>query len=114
MYIGEVSKKTGLSIKAIRLYEEKGLIREPLRLGKYRVYQESDIDLLILIKEAKALGVTLSQIKGAIVYKDGDVDWLRVKVFLDEIKLQLLSKIEDLKGKVDRIEECSNQINSQL
>ena len=112
MYIGEVSKRTGLSVKAIRFYEEKGLIREPLRSGRYRIYQETDIDLLLLIREAKELGVTLSQLKGVIVYKEGAVDWLRIKVFLDELRLQLVSKIEDLKEKIDKIDECSNQINA--
>ena len=45
MYIGELSKRTGLSVKAIRLYEEKGLVKPPLRVGRYRVYQESDIEV---------------------------------------------------------------------
>jgi len=52
MYIGEISKKTDLSIKAIRFYEKTGLIRRPKRMSRYRVYQKTDVELLILIKEA--------------------------------------------------------------
>lgn len=111
MYIGEISKKTGLSIKAIRFYEQKGLIRRPERIGRYRVYQETDIELLILIKEAKALGVTLSQLKGFITYNDGQVDWANIKIFLREIRVQLVNQIDDIKNKIDSLDKCYHQIN---
>lgn len=112
MYIGEVSKRTGLSVKAIRFYEERGLIAKPKRLGRYRTYQESDIELLVLIKEAKQLGVTLSQLKDIIVYKNEKVDWQRVQVFLSQVRLQLLEQITEIKRKIKKIDECCEQINS--
>lgn len=112
MYIGEVAKKTGLSIKAIRLYEEKGLIMPLPRKGRYRVYSESHIEILNLIKEAKLLGATLSQLKSAIVYKNGDVDWSYVEKFLSDIKLQLSLQINDLNIKVKRVEKCLLVIDS--
>jgi len=111
MYIGETSKKTGLSIKAIRFYEEKGLIRRPERIGRYRVYQETDVELLILIKEAKELGVTLSQLKGIITYNNGKVDWANIKIFLGEIRKQLINQIDDIKKKIDSLDKCYDQIN---
>jgi len=111
MYIGEAAKKTGLSIKAIRFYEEKGLIRQPERVGRYRVYSETDIELLILIKEAKALGVTLSQLKGVITYNNNKADWGKIKIFLGEIREQLINQIEDIKKKIDNLDKCYNQIN---
>ncbi|MEH6450938.1 MAG: MerR family transcriptional regulator [Oleispira sp.] len=111
MYIGEASKKTGLSIKAIRFYEEKGLIVRPDRVGRYRVYKEIDIELLILIKEAKELGITLSQLKGIIVYTNGEVDWAIIKTFLAEVREQLLNQIEDIKKKVISLDRCYEQIN---
>ncbi|MGH1540090.1 MAG: MerR family transcriptional regulator [Arenicella sp.] len=111
MYIGEASKQTGLSIKAIRLYEEKGLIRKPERKGRYRVYDGIDIEILILIKEAKELGITLSQLKGVIIYNNGKVDWGRIKVFLREIRGQLISKIEGINKQVANLDKCYNQIN---
>ncbi len=35
MYTGEVSKQTGLSIKVIRFYKEKGLINTPENVGHF-------------------------------------------------------------------------------
>ena len=112
MYIGEVARKTGLSLKAIRLYEEKGLIMSPPRKGRYRVYNESHVEILNLIKEAKSLGTTLSQIKSAIVYNNGDVDWSHVEKFLFDIKLQLSLQIQDLDNKVKSVEKCLLAIES--
>ncbi|WP_261844865.1 MerR family transcriptional regulator [Aliamphritea ceti] len=112
MYIGEVANKTGLSIKAIRFYEEKGLIMPPPRKGRYRVYSDTHIDILNLIKEAKSLGTTLSQLKSAIVYKNGEVDWSYIESFLADIKLQLLLQIDDLNSKVQKVEKCLLDIES--
>lgn len=112
MYIGETSKKTGLSIKAIRFYEEKGLIKEPQRRGKYRYYRDPDIELLLLIKEATRLGITLSKLQGVIVYKDEKVDWIRIKDFLNEVKSDLINQIELMQDKITKIDKCYTQIKS--
>ncbi|MHA2937059.1 MerR family transcriptional regulator [Vibrio sp. RC27] len=111
MYIGEASKQTGLSIKAIRFYEEIGLTKKPKRKGRYRVYDETDIELLILIKEAKDLGITLSKLKGVIIYDNGMVDWGNIKIFLGEIREQLINQIDDINKKIDSLDTCYNQID---
>ena len=111
MYIGEAANVTGLSIKAIRFYEEKGLIQPPKRVGRYRVYQDREIELLVLIKEAKALGVTLSQLKGIITYNEGQVDWANIKLFLSDVRQQLVLQIDELKQKIERLDVCYHQIN---
>lgn len=112
MYIGEASKQTGLSIKAIRFYEKKGLIRPPSRIGRYRVYQPADIELLVLIREAKALGITLSQLKEVIAYCDGEVVWAKIKIFLGEVRAQLVDQLADTEKKIDLLDECYNQIKA--
>ncbi|WP_076915513.1 MerR family transcriptional regulator [Pseudoalteromonas sp. TAB23] len=63
------------------MHQKIVLIRQPQSKGRYRVYEESDIEILVLIKEAKQLGITLSKLQGVIVYTNGKVDWLK-KIFL--------------------------------
>ena len=63
MYIGEASKITGASVKAIRLYQELGLLINVGRSGKYRVYTQEHITLISLILQAKALGFKLAEMK---------------------------------------------------
>lgn len=110
MYIGEVSKRTGLSIRAIRFYEQIGLINAPRRQGKYRVYQESDVDMFILIKEATELGISLSSLKGVIVYQDGKVNWSEIHGFLLKFRDELVESIKDLNLKLNSVDRCCAQI----
>ena len=111
MFIGEVAKKTGLSIKAIRLYEERGLI-SPSRQGRYRVYNDVDLETLKLIVEVKVLGVTLSQLEDVIQYQDGQVDWQRIGQFLIQVKAQMIEEREKLTQKINQLEECIHSIDT--
>lgn len=112
MYIGEVAKKTGLSVKAIRLYEARGLITTPLRKGRYRVYSNTHIEVLLLIVEAKALGATLTELKSALLYKEGHLDWLRVRSFLQEIKNKLIAQQGEYLKRIESVERCLASLES--
>ncbi|MEH6403989.1 MAG: MerR family transcriptional regulator [Sneathiella sp.] len=112
MYIGEISKKTGLSIKAIRLYEELNLIPKPKRSGSYRVYEPSYIEIFNLIKEAKELGVTLSQIRSFLFYNEGVLDWGKVNDFMVEKKEELKGEIQKLHDKIHKIDDCLGQMEN--
>ncbi|MCO1335526.1 MerR family transcriptional regulator [Microbulbifer sp. OS29] len=111
MFIGEVSKKTGLSVRAIRLYEEKGLIKPPKRQGRYRVYTQVDIEVLNLISEAKDLGVTLATLKNVIIYESGEVDWERIRRFLFEVRDQLKRDMQTIQIRIRRVERCIGAID---
>jgi DNA-binding transcriptional MerR regulator len=112
MFIGEVSKITGLSRKAIRLYEEKGLIPTPQRRGRYRVYSDHEIEVLHLIIEAKSLGVTLTKLKGILVSHNGELDWNRVNQFLHEVKQELEIESIRISENLKRVNNCITSINS--
>lgn len=112
MYIGELAKKTGLSPRAIRLYEDKGLLNPPVRKGRYRVYREIDIDILNLIVEAKALGMSLAQLGEAITYQNGEVDWQRVHTVLQEFKRTLEKELVELNKRIAGVKQCISEINS--
>lgn len=62
--IGEVSGKSGFSVKSLRFYERRGLLAPSGRSpGGYRLYTEADLHRLEFIREAKALGLALDQIR---------------------------------------------------
>ena len=62
--IGEVSRRSGLSVKTLRFYERRGLLLPSGRTpAGYRVYTEADLPRLDFIREAKALGLTLAEIR---------------------------------------------------
>ena len=62
MYIGEFARLAGTTPKAVRLYEQLGLLPEPRRRGKYRVYRAEDLEWVGFIREAQRLGCKLSEL----------------------------------------------------
>ena len=66
--IGEIAKRSGTSRKALRLYEAAGILPAPRRTAAgYRVYAETDLHRLELVRQAKTLGLTLAAIRELIV-----------------------------------------------
>ena len=68
MLIGEVAEFFGVSRKAIRLYEKKGIIK-PVKVdvsNGYRYYSAEQIKQLNALLELKALGFSLDEIKTVI------------------------------------------------
>lgn len=60
--IGELAAEFGVTSRALRLYEEEGLLN-PLREGTRRIYRERDRVRLRLILRGKRLGWSLSDIR---------------------------------------------------
>lgn len=62
--IGDVSKRSGIGIEALRFYEKSGLLDKPSRtFSGYRVYGPEILERLAFIKRAQALGFSLDEIK---------------------------------------------------
>lgn len=60
--ITELCREFGISLRAIRFYEDKGLLH-PRRVNGTRVYTRRDRARLALILRAKAIGTPLAEIK---------------------------------------------------
>jgi DNA-binding transcriptional MerR regulator len=60
--IGAIAREFGVSLRALRFYEDKGLL-EPLRQGTTRLYSVDDRSRLSTILKGKALGFTLREIR---------------------------------------------------
>lgn len=58
--IGEVADEVGLSLRTIRYYEEIGLVEPSGRTeGGFRLYTDSDVERLRLVKALKPVGMSL-------------------------------------------------------
>jgi DNA-binding transcriptional MerR regulator len=63
MTVGQLSRRTGLSIKAIRQYEALGLIYSTGRSeGNYRLFDESALWCAQVIETLRSLGLTIKEI----------------------------------------------------
>jgi DNA-binding transcriptional MerR regulator len=110
MYIGEISKKTGVSIKAIRFYEEQGLLFGVTRSGRYRVFNETHIFLIQCIMQAKALGFKLAEIKHAFSHKDDQEPWLHILKMIEHKQQSLSEEIQLKKDQKKALFEFHAQI----
>ena len=63
MFINDVVKRTGLTKKAIRFYEDKGLLSVQRQINGYRSYSEDNVLTLKKIKMLRSCGVSVSDIK---------------------------------------------------
>ncbi|MCV7194935.1 MerR family DNA-binding protein [Mycobacterium angelicum] len=84
--VGGAARAVGVSSKAIRIWEAKGLLR-PAERSKagYRLFTEDDIEVLRFIGRAKALGLTLAEIKDILdLHRQGTAPCDQVTTMLDE------------------------------
>lgn len=72
MTVGELSRRTGVSIKALREYTDWGLIHTLGRSGaNYRLYDAEALRCVQFIKHARGLGLTLAEVRAvAASYPD--------------------------------------------
>ena len=63
MSIGELARRTGLSVSAIRFYEARGLVRAIRSSGNQRRFARADIRRLSFALIAQQLGLSLAEIE---------------------------------------------------
>jgi MerR family transcriptional regulator, copper efflux regulator len=64
LLIGEVAAKSGVTRKALRLYERSGILPPARRTASgYRVYGQETLALLAFVTQARRLGFRLDEIK---------------------------------------------------
>ncbi len=64
--IGELARRTGLSVSAIRFYETRGLVRAVRTAGNQRQFMRSDIRRLSFALIAQQLGLTLAAVEAEL------------------------------------------------
>ena len=102
MLINELSKRTGISTHTIRFYEKSQLIKgkrdENVKSNKYFHYDEETIEKLALIRDAKSIGFTLSEISQLMdAWYNNKLSIAEKIDVLDEKLLSIDEKIKQLK-----------------
>ena len=68
MYIGELARLSGCTAKAIRLYEQMGLL-SPQRRGSYRLYTAHHLTHVQMIRTAQTVGFKLGEMSELLAAK---------------------------------------------
>lgn len=106
--IGELAARTGLSVSAIRFWEEKGLVEALRTRGGQRRFLRSDIRRLSFALIAQQLGFSLQQISRELaVLPQGRTptaaDWAKIS---RGFRRQLDERIAAMERMRDRLDNC--------
>ncbi|TAH20112.1 MAG: MerR family transcriptional regulator [Cytophagales bacterium] len=102
MLINELSKRTGITAHTIRFYEKSGLIKgkrkEEIKSNKYFHYDEETVEKLELIRDAKSIGFTISEIGQLLeAWYSNKFSIEKKLAILDEKIISIDEKIKQLK-----------------
>jgi DNA-binding transcriptional MerR regulator len=106
--ISELSREFDVTTRAIRFYEDEGLL-EPNRKGRHRVYSSRDRIRLKLILRGKRLGFSLSDIGDIIdMYDSEPGEEGQLQYFIEKISVRR----KTLKQQRDDIEVTLKELDS--
>jgi DNA-binding transcriptional MerR regulator len=115
--IADLAREFGISTRAIRFYESKGLLT-PERVGATRVFRRRDRARLILILRGKRLGFSLRDISDYLSLYDADrTQTAQVKLLVDMVdqRLELLElQLIDLQTTIAELREIRKLAGERL
>jgi MerR family redox-sensitive transcriptional activator SoxR len=102
--VGEVARRSGISISALHFYEREGLIESWRSAGNQRRYERAVLRRVAIIKVAQAVGIPLAEIRARLTrVPSGKIGWARLaadwRADLDR-RVALLTRLRD------RLDSC--------
>ena len=99
MTVGAAAEAAGVSTKAVRLWESKGLLPTAQRTeAGYRLFTDEDVAVLRFIRQAKALDLSLAEIKDILdLQRGGGAPCDRVTELLDAHVAEIDRTLADLR-----------------
>lgn len=106
--IGQIARRTGIAVSAIRFYEERGLVTPVRNAGGQRRFRRSDIRRLSFVLIAQRLGMSIAEIRDALADLPKErtptqQDWTRIS---RGIRQNLDEQIAALTRMRDRLDGC--------
>lgn len=116
--IKNLAEQFGISARALRFYEDKGLL-SPGRRGQTRIYSERDKTRLLLTLRGKRLGFSLDECKEIIEMYDPSQSndshqLLRLCQKIIEHRSALLEKMEDMEATLKLMDEVERNCLDKL
>jgi len=115
--IGDLARECGATLRAIRFYEDHGLLR-PLREGQRRIYRERDRTRLKLILRGKRLGFSLAEIAEILaLYDEPRGEARQLEFLIDKIadrRADLLAKQRDIEASLHDLDGVARDCRKRL
>ena len=120
MQIGEVAKRTSLTVDAIRFYEKRKLLPKADRsAGRFRLYTEGTVERLCFIQQMQGLGFSLREVGELIQLRERKME------ACESVTELLTKKLGDVRAKMRELRQletelkadfrkCSRELNHRL
>ncbi|GAB3691267.1 MerR family transcriptional regulator [Nocardiopsis oceani] len=108
--IGELARRAGVSTRALRYYEEQGLLRPRRQANGYRAYSEGDVDLVRRIRVLLAAGLNSEMAREVLPCStdDGQV----VAPACGELVTELVKERDRITGRIDELQSARSSLEA--
>jgi MerR family copper efflux transcriptional regulator len=107
--IGKVARRVGIRPSAIRYYERQGMFQPTVRgTNGYRAYSDQAVKLLLFVKRAQSLGITLKEIKPLLSLA------ARGQQPCSHVKQLARNHLREIDGKIRELQSLRNELRMLL
>ncbi|MFE5582114.1 MerR family transcriptional regulator [Kitasatospora sp. NPDC056531] len=112
MRIGELARRTGVSERSLRYYEQQGLLLAQRTPGGHREYPETAVDRVVHIQELFAAGLhsrTIHKVLPCMRDSDGGPSAIATPLLVDELTAER-ARIDRMIGDLLRSREVLDEV----
>ncbi|MBO0594889.1 MerR family transcriptional regulator [Nesterenkonia sp. E16_7] len=113
MRIGDLSRRAGVSVRALRYYEEQGLLSSTRTPGGQRQYSEDAVDRVLFFQQMYSAGLNSSRIADVLPCMDTGTTDERQRAMLAEDRKRLDARIADLTRARDLLDGVISTANER-
>jgi MerR family mercuric resistance operon transcriptional regulator len=104
LFIGALSKRSGVNIETIRYYERIGLMPAPPRSdGGHRIYDHGHLKRLSFIHRSRRLGFSIQEIRELLGLIESDFS-------CRDVKAVVLDHVEDVQAKITELKKIESTL----
>lgn len=103
--IGEVARGAGVSVRAVRYYEQQGLLVAERSASGQRLYRQDAVTLVRFIQQMYAAGLTSRRIAELLPCWDSGHTDAEQRAMLRAERERIQAKVDDLQSALDRLDE---------
>ena len=106
--IGDVAKRTGMTVKSIRYYHDIGLVIAQRNEVGYRVYRERDVAMLSFIHHCRELGFSIEDCKTLQRLK------LNQSRDAEEVKQLAAGHLQQIEVRIEKLQQLKHQLEAMI
>ncbi|MCK8676923.1 MerR family transcriptional regulator [Streptomyces lichenis] len=103
--IGEVARSAGVSVRAVRYYEQQGLLTAERSPSGQRLYRQDTVTLVRFFQQMFAAGLTSRRIAELLPCWDTGHTDAEQRSMLRAERDRIQAKVDDLQAALDRLDE---------